>query len=744
MSSQILNGLNSRQVEAVSAISGSTLVIAGAGSGKTSVLIRRVAHLISTGAAPGQILCLTFTNKAAAEMNKRVVELLNQLGINITPSRSWQNDYSSAPLLCTFHSLGVRLVREFGDLIDLKSTFSIIDNDDQKKIIKEILKQRNLDPKNIAPDLVLYFIGQCKQNLLTAGDSRLLKKEFLPVFHQLYAAYEQTLRQSQSVDFDDLILIPYLILRDFEQVRTTLQARWSHLMVDEFQDTNQAQFELIRLLSPEKLILEDSARSIFVVGDDAQSIYSFRGSKIEIILNFEYEYKDTKTVVLNQNYRSTQPILDLAEKIISLNPSQMKKELFTDSPDKMQVKYYLARDERSEADYIMRQINLQYGQIKQGADQESILSTSVGHDIDHDISVIYDDHDSRLLTQISPSLLPKPKVDAVSSMFDVYLELDDAKPISSWHGFNQLSSWQVPSFDWGKISDLNKVAVLYRTHSQSRILEEVFLKSKLPYRLTSGVRFLDRKEIKDVLALLKFVLNGEDILSLKRILPVLLDGVGPKTLEKIIAHLQEGDVDLPEKIATKVYEFFRCLQTAWANNTSIIDMTKEILTTTGYIRYLKEEYPLKDDYENRIENIGELYSIMFAFDRGDDTANLELKDKLQIFLEQISLMTNLDGLNNENENNKVTLMSLHQSKGLEFETVFLVGIEDGLLPHINSLNEERGIEEEVRLAYVGVTRAKKYLHLSAAESRIQFGQIKANPVSRIFRPLLDKFAQRSI
>jgi DNA helicase-2/ATP-dependent DNA helicase PcrA len=744
MSTQILNGLNDRQIEAVTSISGSTLVIAGAGSGKTSVLTRRCAFLISQGVLPGQILSLTFTNKAAMEMNSRVIELLNNLGINIIPSKSWQNDYSSAPLLCTFHSLGVRLVREFGHHIDIKSTFSIIDNDDQKKIIKEILKQKNLDPKNISPDLVLYFIGQCKQNLLTSGDSKLLNKEFLPVFHQIYAAYEQTLRQSQSVDFDDLILIPYLILRDFEEVRTILQSRWSHLLVDEFQDTNQAQFELIRLLAPESLILSDQDRSIFVVGDDAQSIYSFRGSKIEIILNFEHEYSQTKTIVLNQNYRSTQPILDLAEKIISLNPFQKKKELFTENQDKMQVKYYLARDERAEADYIMRQINLQYGQNTESTQTTSRAERSEAS-IDEDISILYDDIENSLNNRNKPAYqAPKPNNDFVSNMFDVYLELDDAKPSFGFNGFNQLSQWQVPSYDWAKIPDLNKVAVLYRTHSQSRILEEVFLKSKLPYRLTSGVRFLDRKEVKDVLALLKFVLNGEDILALKRVLPLLLDGVGPKTLDKIIAHLQEGDVDLPEKVATKVYEFFRSLQSAWANHTSIIDLTKEILATTGYMRYLKEEYPQKDDYESRVENIGELYSIMFAFDQGDDTKNLSLGQKLQTFLEQISLMTNLDGLNQENENNKVTLMSLHQSKGLEFETVFLVGIEDGLLPHINSFQEERGLEEEIRLAYVGVTRAKKYLHLSAAESRIQFGQIKANPVSRIFRPLLDKYAQRAI
>jgi len=740
MSTQILDSLNKPQIEAVTSITGSTLVIAGAGSGKTSVLTRRTAYLINQGILPGQILCLTFTNKAASEMNARVIKLLADLNINIYMPKPWQNDYSQAPLLCTFHSLGVRLLREFGEKINLKSTFSIIDSDDQKKIIKDILKEKNLDPKVISPDLVSYFIGQCKQELLTASESRKLSKDFTADFHRIYNAYEQILKASQVVDFDDLILMPYLILRDFEDVRETLQNRWKHIMVDEFQDTNQAQFELIRLLCPEQLIESEIDRSIFVVGDDAQSIYSFRGSKIEIILNFEYEYPKTITIVLNQNYRSTQPILDLAEKIISLNPFQKKKELFTQNPDKINVKYYLARDERAEADYILRQINLQYNPIN---NTSNIVEDKTEDEIEQDVSVIYDDFDTSLNQK------PKPKSgDFISQMFDVYLELDEPVQTKSF-GYNGLnsnfSSWQVPSYDWSKIPDLSKVAVLYRTHSQSRALEEVFLKAKLPYRLTSGVRFLDRKEIKDVLALLKFMLNGEDILSLKRILPVLLDGVGPKTLDKILGHLEDGETELPAKVSHQLYDFFRILNNSWTTHgNNLIEMTKDLLQSIGYFRYLKEEYPQKDDYEARIENIGELYSLMFVFDQSEEAKNLELKIKLQNFLEQISLMTNLDGLNQENEQSKVTLMSLHQSKGLEFETVFLVGIEEGLLPHMNSLNEPKGIEEEVRLAYVGVTRAKKYLHLSAAESRVQFGQIKANPVSRIFRPLLDKYAQRSI
>ncbi|GAB4146533.1 MAG: hypothetical protein OHK0017_07120 [Patescibacteria group bacterium] len=762
----ILQGLNQRQEQAVRSITGSTLVIAGAGSGKTSVLTRRCAYLIGKGLVPGRILCLTFTNKAAAEMNARVVKLLNKLDIYIPAIKPWMTDYQRAPLLSTFHSLGLRLLREFGERLELKSTFTILDTDDQKKIVKELIKARNLDPKNYHHDLVLYFISQCKQELLLAADSRKISRDFQVIFHQLYADYERTLRTSQAVDFDDLILLPYILLRDNFDVLETLRERWTHVMVDEFQDTNQAQFELVRMLAPDNLIQAqkgdelsfdpDKSRSLFVVGDDAQSIYSFRGSKVEIILNFEYEYPETKTIVLNQNYRSTQPILDLAEKIISLNSNQKKKELFTENPEKVQIKYYLARNEQAEAEYILRQLHLQYGlnsedQRKKESNEEF---TEVKIDADEEIKVMYDDFDEYLRNSSStPSFSNSPTVKSessatdafVSDMFDVYLELDN-KPTytSSRHKFVDSSAWHVPAYDWSNMPKLNDVAVLYRTHGQSRALEEVFLRYKLPYRLASGTRFLDRKEIKDALALFKFIQNSEDMLSLKRFLPLVLDGVGPKTMDKIIYSLQNPDEPMPTKAAAQIHSLYQQITHASENNTSLIDFAKEVLSATGYLSYLKHEYPVKEELEARMENISELYSLMYPFDVNEDNtiSNQPLTEKLQSFLEQISLMTNLDSQNESENQPKVTLMSLHQSKGLEFETVFLVGLEDGILPHINSFEDYRGLEEEVRLAYVGVTRAKKYLHLTAAESRIQFGQIKANPVSRIFRPLLDKHAQR--
>jgi DNA helicase-2/ATP-dependent DNA helicase PcrA len=721
-SNLITAGLNQKQIEAVTSNSPATLVIAGAGSGKTSVLTRKVAQLIQTGSVPGQILCLTFTNKAAREMNNRVDKLLVSIGQNLPKVPPWQNDYNLNPLLCTFHSLGVRILREFGDSIGLSKNFSILDIDDQKKIIRDILKEMNVDQKNLQPSLISYFISKCKQELLLSKDSRKLSQEYLPVFHQVYAKYEEKLKQNQVVDFDDLILLNFVLLENYPEVREVLQDRWKHILVDEFQDTNPAQFRIIELLAPEQM-LDGTSRSLFVVGDDAQSIYGFRGSKVEIILNFHKQYSDVQEIILNQNYRSTQPILDLAEKVLSHNPKQKKKELFTENPDKLGVKYYLAKNEQDESEYIIRQL---YQQYVQKPEEEKV---------DGDLSLEVEDYFDEPTHFIKKEPVQKAN-DPVSSMFDVYLETEDFKPTT--FSTYQTQSWNLPKADWSNLPKLNDCVVLYRTHSQSRSLEETFLKNGLPYRLVSGTRFLDRKEIKDVLSLLKFLINSEDIISFSRFLPLVLDGVGPKTLQNIIAYLDTNDVQLTPRIQAQVDSFLSAITEAWEGQTNLIDFTKNLLSVSGYNNYLKKEYPNKDERETRLENIGELYSLMYPFDQENDR---DLPTRLTEFLAQVSLMSQADN-DLDGTQPKINLMSLHQSKGLEFESVFLVGVEDGILPHQNSLFEPNGMEEEVRLAYVGVTRAKKYLHLIAADSRIQFGQVKANPVSRIFRPFLDKYCQR--
>lgn len=717
---KILNGLNDKQLQAVQKLDNVCLVVAGAGSGKTAVLTRRVALLILKDRRPGEILCLTFTNKAAKEMNNRVEKLLLENEYYLPQIAPWQSDYTSRPLLSTYHSLGVRIIREFGEHLDINKNFSILDTDDQKKIVKEILKELNVDIKNLQPSLALYFISKCKQELLDSSNSRKLNQEFLPVFHQIYQKYEQKLTSSQSLDFDDLILKTYFLLRDFEDVRSTLQNRWKHIMVDEFQDTNPAQFEIIKLLQPPETS-QKPGYSLFAVGDDAQSIYGFRGSKVEIILDFHKIYPTTTEIILNQNYRSTQPILDLAEKVLSHNPKQKKKDLFTENKDNLSVKYYLARNDQDEAEYIIRQLQSQYVTKEESQNDDELVL---------EVENFFEDE--------AHFIKPKAQVksnDPVSSMFDVYLETEDFKP-SSFTTYKP-QSWVLPETDWKKVDKLNDCVVLYRTHSQSRSIEETFLKHKIPYKLVSGTRFLDRKEIKDILAILKFIANPEDLISASRFLPLIMDGVGPKTLSLILAYLQGETAELASKHQLKLNQIFEALHLQ-TESSSLINFTKEIITSSGYYRYLKSEYPIKEELEARLENIGELYSLMFPFDQDATTGILE---RLSSFLNGISLMSQQDQ-ELDISTPKISLMSLHQSKGLEFETVFLIGVEDGILPHQNSFYELKGFEEEVRLAYVAVTRAKKYLHLISADSRIQFGQIKANPVSRIFRPFLDTLIKR--
>ena len=469
-----------------------------------------------------------------------------------------------------------------------------------------------------------------------------------------------------------------------------------------------------------------SSRTLFVVGDDAQSIYAFRGSKIELILGFGKEFVGAREIVLNQNYRSNQPILDLAERVISHNPGQKKKELFTENPEKIDVHFFAARNQTDEAEYIVRTLEKLY-----------LPDTTPKIDVETGVKTYF---------EIETEKLDEPKLvaedDPVSNMFDMYLDhsLEMTIPSASYKTAYRSFDWATPKKrDWSKVEKLNDSAILYRTHSQSRALEETFLKRGLPYRLVSGTKFLDRKEIKDVLAILKFVANGDDRISLTRFLPQLLDGVGPKSLERMIAYLDDQSYPLQPKLLEKLMSLLQKIESTYSRHTKLIDMSKELLENVGYLGYLREEYPQKEEFLSRSENIGELYSLMLRFDETEDT----IEQKLQLFLNDISLMTNQDDAQEES-GPKIQLMSLHQSKGLEFETVFLVGVEDNLLPHANSFIEPDGIEEEVRLAYVGVTRAKQNLYLIAAESRINFGQVQANPISRIFRPFLNQFTKRAL
>ena len=448
-------------------------------------------------------------------------------------------------------------------------------------------------------------------------------------------------------------------------------------------------------------------RSLFVVGDDAQSIYGFRGSKIELILNFASNFPQTREIVLNQNYRSIQPILDLSEKILEHNPHQKKKGLFTEQSDTHLVEYYQARSERDEADFIVRKLVELY--ITKHTPSEPLEQSHTP-----EVHFVSDDN-------------------PISNMFDAYDE-DFSSPLAKFAQFSLAPS--VFKQDWSKVKELNHCVILYRTHAQSRALEETFLKHGLPYKLVSGTKFMDRKEIKDVVSILKYIANGEDTIAFSRFFPLVSDGIGPKSLNLILEFLKDPIFELKDKLKDVIESLQSTIVATMINTRSIVEFAKELIENIGYTRYLRKEYLIKEEYLARLENIGELYSLMLKYDVGEES----ITEKINLFLQQVSLMTNQD--NGEDNVPKISLMSLHQSKGLEYETVFLVGIEDGLLPHLNSLYEANGMEEEVRLAYVGVTRAKHNLYLISAESRIHFGQIQANPVSRIFRPFLQDYTKR--
>jgi superfamily I DNA/RNA helicase len=470
----------------------------------------------------------------------------------------------------------------------------------------------------------------------------------------------------------------------------------------------------------EGINLDSQTRSLFAVGDDAQTIYGFRGSSVELILNFHKFYPEAKEIILNQNYRSTQPILDLAERVLSHNSGQKKKNLFTSNETKdLSVRYYLARNEKDEVDYIVNDLYQRYVKGQEwhkSTSSSSSPSKSLGQVEEMEIRFV---PDNGYLNSSSSQQSSKPK-DGISSMFDTYLDTSETDSFSSssfsvgqslWsgrqlnpgHSFNP-QSWQVPSIDWSRIEKLNDCAILYRTHAQSRAIEEVLLRNKVPYKLVSGTRFLDRREIKDVLSILRFLSNGSDKLALSRFLPLVVQGVGPKTMDKIYAFLEDPLYPLAPKHQQQIAELLQTFASVFSGNDSLIALTKDLLSRLNYWQYLKKEFPEKDELLSRTENINELYSLMLPFDQNNE---LNLHDKLSQFLNQIMLMTNSENQEMLDNTPKISLMTLHQSKGLEFETIYLVGVEDGLLPHQNSLMEAKEMEEEVRLAYVGVTRAKR-------------------------------------
>ena len=625
----LLTGLNKEQQQAVQHTEGPLLILAGAGSGKTKVLTVRIAHLLAQGVNPYEILAITFTNKAAKEMKSRVEGLVGDVA-----NRIW---------LSTFHSFCAKFLRfELDNFLGYNSNFTIYDTSDSQAVIKAALKALNLDDKYYPVGAMIGAISDAKNKLLFASDFRKQARDFYQQkVADVYEYYERELRKNNALDFDDLLLVAVKLLQSNEAVLDKYSKRFRYVMIDEYQDTNHAQYLLAKLLA-------SHWKNIAVVGDADQSIYAWRGADIQNILDFEKDYPNCTSIKLEQNYRSTKIILDAANAVIENNEGRPKKNLWTDKTEGAKIQHFTAQSEHEEAAFIG---------------------------------------------------------DTIAKKHDI-------------HG--------VPYGD---------MAILYRTNAQSRVLEEALIKRALPYTMVGGTKFYDRKEIKDVLAYLRVLYNPFDDLSLLRIINVPKRSIGATTVAKLQDYARANGTSLfmtltqlhlvdtiKGKTKEKLEEFGILIFTLVAEmeDKTVLDILESILDRTGDLAQLEESTDPQD--QARAENIGELLSVAKDFQDTNPTGTVE------DFLEQVALVNDVDSF--EQEESKVTLMTLHAAKGLEFPIVFLGGLEEGLFPHSRTLMNPEEIEEERRLAYVGITRAEKELYISNATTRTVFGRTSSYLPSR--------------
>lgn len=626
----IFDTLNDRQCEAVKHTEGPLLITAGAGSGKTKVLTCRIAHLLELGVAPYRILAITFTNKAAKEMKERVTNLVGAQADSI-----W---------LSTFHSFCAKLLRfEVDGFHGYTRNFTIYDSSDQLVLVKDCLKKLNLDDKQFMPRSVLGTISSAKNVLMDAKAFAAQASDFYEQkVADVYALYQEKLRENNAVDFDDLLFLAVRLLQEKEDVREKYQSRFQYILVDEYQDTNHAQYALTKILAARW-------RNICVVGDADQSIYAWRGADIRNIIEFTRDYPDAASIKLEQNYRSTKTILHAANAVIDNNESRPKKTLWTENPAGNKIIHYQAQTEHDEADYIA--------------------------------GVIYNRHE----------ISHEPYGD---------------------------------------------MAILFRTNAQSRVLEEKLMRYAIPYTMVGGTKFYDRKEIKDVLAYLRLLYNPEDSLSLTRIINVPKRNIGATTMEHVAAYAEEQGISLFEalsstdeipvtKRARTSLENFAAMIFDLLNDIEgkdVLSLIETVIKQTGYGDMLDKEAEHDPQGESRKENVGEFLSV--AKDYMDSNPDGNLQD----FLENVALVSDVDDF--ESSDSKVTLMTLHAAKGLEFPVVFLTGLDEGLFPHSRTLLDPAQVEEERRLAYVGITRAERQLYVTNAITRTMYGRISAYMPSR--------------
>lgn len=611
-----LDTLNEQQKEAVTTVNGPLLVLAGAGSGKTRVLTTRVAYLLEeVGIAPEQILAITFTNKAAKEMKERIIQMLGPIGYQIQIS--------------TFHSFGLLILRENYEKLNYAKNFTILDSDDTLTVIKKIMKDMGLDPKEYNPRAIKNRISGAKNELLSPMEyERFAQTDFEEKVVKIYEKYEQKLKQNDSVDFDDLLMLPIQLFQKFPEILKSYQERFQYILVDEYQDTNEAQYILIKMISAKY-------RNICVVGDNDQSIYSFRGANYRNILNFEKDYKNPKVIMLEENYRSTKTILNAANDVIQNNKQRKDKNLWTNNEDGVKIRYHRALDEKDEANYVMKEI--------------------------------------------------------------VHLIENHIKP--------------------------EDIAILYRTNAQSRNMEDVLLRENIPYKVVGSFYFYNRKEIKDLISYMKLIYNQHDDVSLLRIINSPKRGIGAKTIENLTEKANEQGKSIFEVIDSgKELAFKHMIEDLIIReqNLSLTELVEEILIKSGMKQELVNEKSMEADI--RLENLEEFKTITKSFEENNGIVSLEE------FLMEISLVSDVE--EHKNNNHVVTLMTVHSAKGLEFDYVFLIGMEEGIFPHNNSFMNPEDLEEERRLCYVAITRAKKSLWLVNARRRTIYGMESQNPPSR--------------
>lgn len=637
--------LNPPQRQAVETTEGPLLIMAGAGSGKTRVLTHRIAWLIANRKAPPWgILAITFTNKAAREMQERVSKLVGPEGRDIWVS--------------TFHSMCVRILRKDIERIGFTSNFSILDSTDQLSVIRACMKELNIDTKKFEPKAVQAMMSGAKNELVTPAQYEAKAGDYLEgIVAKVYKMYQRRLKSNNSLDFDDLIMTTIQLFKDVPDVLDFYQRKFKYIHVDEYQDTNRAQYMLTRMLA-------DAHHNICVVGDSDQSIYRWRGADITNILNFEEDYPEARTILLEQNYRSTATILNAANGVIGLNSGRKPKKLWTDAGEGEKIKVYRAGSEHDEAYFVTGEIARN---VKQGQR--------------------YQQH-----------------------------------------------------------------AILYRTNAQSRVMEEVLIKSDIPYQIVGGIKFYDRKEIKDLLAYLRLLSNPDDDISLTRIINVPKRGLGDTTVGKLAAEAASRGVSIFRVLETvddlgfagrtrnALVEFYDMIEalSRMTEYLSVTELTEKVLEMSQYRLELQNENTIES--RSRLENIEEFLSVTMEFEKNNEDKTLVS------FLTDLALIADIDSMNDEEEgsDDAVVLMTMHSAKGLEFPNVFIIGMEEGVFPHSRAFQDNEELEEERRLAYVGITRAEKQLFLSCAQMRMLFGRTSANPPSRFLEEIPEELKEETV